>query len=270
MAPPMRLYPRRLAMTTRPAARWGFRTVLTFLLALAGCLFVAGTARAGGPTSALLVSPSTDQVAAVYYSDAEYERLHTLLGGDSPEADPAATPSSHAGGGDYITVSWMIHDVTVWRIDRIFLGANEPWIVTQMVDGQGTSGMYPGEAGDGTAVTHRSPDPAALQSLLTSFGLLGPASGSRGAGDGASFAPVAAPAAVPAAAETAAIGAASVDARAGSPWWWALAGLAAGVLLTAIAVRYLPAVRNRLSDRAMPEQSAVDDNGLVRMTPLSS
>jgi hypothetical protein len=124
--------------------------------------------------------------------------------------------------------------------------------------------MYPGEAGDGSAVIHRSPDPAALQDLLASFGLLDPGSrGSGGLGDPASFAPVAA-----ATADAAGIEAVPVDSRAGSPWWWALAGLSAGVLLAAIAVRYLPAVRNRLSAQTIAGQPAADD-GLVRMTTLS-
>ena len=250
-------------MTTRLAARWGFRTLLTFLIATAGVLFAAGTAQAGGPTSALLVSPSTDQAAAVYYSDAEYEQLNTLLGGYAPEPDPTATPTSHAGG-EYVTVTWLIHDVSVWRIDRIFLGAADgPWIVTQMVDGDVGTGMYPGGAGDESGITHRSPDPAALQNLLSSFGLVGPAGGEAAAFDAAR---VAAPVA---SANAATIETVPVDVRAGSPWWWALAGLAAGVLLTAIAVRFLPGVRARLSERSIADQPAVDDNGLVRMTPLS-
>ena len=102
---------------------------------------------------------------------------------------------------------------------------------------------------------HRSPDPAALQKLLSSLGLFGPGAGRTVvAGDVASF-------------ETAPA-VAAVDARSGSAWWWALAGLAAGVMLTALAVRFLLAVRTRLSERMVADQPAVDD-GLVRMTPLS-
>jgi len=254
-------------MTTRPTARWVLRTLLTLMIAAAGCLFAAGTAQAGGPTSALLVSPSTGQAAAVYYSDAEYEQLNTLLGDYEPAAGPTATPTSRAGG-EYVTVTWLIHDVSVWRIDRIFIGAADgPWIVTQMVHGEATSGMYPGEAGDGTAITHRSPDPAALQDLLTSFGLVGPVAG-RAGGEAAAFeaAPIAAPVAT---ADAAGIQAVPVDVRAGSSWWWALAGLAVGVLLTAMAVRFLPAVRTRLSEPTTADQPAVDGDGLVRMTPMS-
>jgi len=125
-----------------------------------------------------------------------------------------------------------------------------------MVDGS-SAGMYPGEAGDETSVTHRSPEPAALRSLLTSIGLLGPRLGQpAGAGDAASLdaAPVAASGQLDAAAP--------VDARAGAPWWWLLAGLVAGMLITATAVRFLPAARSRLSDPTAEDE-------LVRMTPLS-
>jgi hypothetical protein len=52
-----------------------------------------------------------------------------------------------------------------------------------------------------------------------------------------------------------------------------LAGLAAGVVLTALAVRFLPAVRTRLTERTMAERTVADqpavDDGLVQMTPLS-
>ena len=244
-------------MTTGMPARRMVRILLALLIASAGCLSAAGTAQAGGPTSALLVSPGAERAAAVYYSDAEYQQLNTLLGGDSPEPDPAASSASRASG-DYITVTWLIHDVSVWRIDRIFIGASDgPWIATQLsMDGDAGTGMYPGQAGNDTAVTHRSPDPVALQKLLSSLGLVGPAAAGRlvDAGDvTSSDTPVAA----------------SVDARSGSAWWWALAGLVIGVLLTAVAARFLPAIRGRLVGPAVDDQPMAGDDGLIRMTPLS-
>jgi hypothetical protein len=245
------------------------RILLTLFVASAGCLVMTGAAQAGGPTSALLVSPGAERSAAVYYSDAEYQRLTTLLGGDSPGRDPAASTGPPAGG-DYITVTWLIHDVSVWRIDRIFLGAADgPWIVTQLVVDQAAGGMYPGEAGDDSAVLHRSPDPAALQDLLASLGLAGPATG-RAAGAAASIEPAQVESAQ---VERAQVESAQVAARSGSAWWWALAGLAAGVVLTALAVRFLPAARTRLTERTMAERTVADqpavDDGLVQMTPLS-
>jgi hypothetical protein len=151
----------------------------------------------------------------------------------------------------------LVRRLSVWRIDRIFLGSDGPWIVTQTtVDGDAGAGMYPGQAGNDAAVTHRSPDPLALQNLLSSLGLGGPAAGRPvGTGDVTPFeTPVAA----------------AVDARAGSPWWWAMAGWAVGVMLTAVAARFLPAVRSRLAGTTADDQPADRDDGLIRMTPLLS
>lgn len=236
----------------------------------ASLVLTAGPTRAGGPTSALLVSPSTGQTAAVYYSDPEYDALSTALGGYSPAADPdfAETPP---GNSTYITVTWMIHDVSVWRIDRIFLGEPAdpagPVIVTQVSDGsEGTgAGMYPGEAGTDSGIWHRSGDPTALLKLLSTLGLIGPAQQQLVNEAAPAPAVAAAPAATTgvdaAAVDAAAVDAAAGDAAAGDPaarpgvtWWWAFAGLLAGVVLTALAVRFVPPVRRRIVDRADAEE----------------
>jgi hypothetical protein len=120
--------------------------------------------------------------------------------------------------------------VSVWRIDRNFLGASDgPWIATQLsMDGDAGTGMYPGQAGNDTAVTHRSPDPVALQNLLSSLGLVGPAAAGRlvNAGD-----------------------VTSSD--------------------TPVAARFLPAVRGRLIGPVVDDQPVAGDDRLIRMTPLS-
>jgi hypothetical protein len=138
--------------------------------------------------------------------------------------------------------------VSVWRIDRIFLEpGGEPLIVTQETWDTGAAGMYPGEDGSDTAVHHRSADPVALISLLTELGLLDPwDSGSPGAvvpaaaGDGAVE-----PAGAGAATGTLA-GAVGSAGDPAAPGWWLLGGLFAGVAVTALTVRFLPAVRRRL------------------------
>jgi len=45
--------------------------------------------------------------------------------------------------------------------------------------------------------------------------------------------------------------AAAVDsaARAASPWWWVLAGLDVGALLTAVLIRYVPGIREKVLER---------------------
>lgn len=214
-------------------------------LVVLGCMFWPATALAGGPTSALLVSPGTGQTAALYTSDPEYEQLMMLLDQPATSTNPDTDPAPSVAA-DYVTVTWLIHDVTVWRIDRIFLAGStgEPWIVTQTETGDPAatavplgSGMFPGEQGNDSAVWHRSADPAALIALLGKLGLL--SAGENTAVSDSSAAPMAAAAAVDPPARTAAL-------------WWAIAGLLIGAVLMALVLRYLPAVRRRLLD---------DDNG---------
>ena len=218
-------------------------------LLAASLMLGTGAAQAGGPTSALLVSPGHQRAAAVYYSDPEYDRLSTLLGGYEPVPDSTAqdgtTPSRPDSNavGHYVTVTWLIHDVSIWRIDRIVLtSGDEPWIITEMHDGLSGTGMGPGETGDETAIWHRSPDPAALNTLLTGLGLLGstPPVVDGVVAAAAEQQPVAGP-----------VQAAAVDsaARAASPWWWVLAGLAVGALLTAVLIRYVPGIREKVLER---------------------
>lgn len=251
------------AFVTR-VRRWG--TVL-ILLVLA-CLFLPATAQAGGPTSAMLVSPANQQAAALYYSDPEYEQLMMLV--DEPAAvtstNPASTNPAPSVSADYVTVTWLIHDVTVWRIDRIFLTGpeGEPWIVTQTENGDPAAagvplaaGMYPGEHGTESASWHRSTDPAALTALLTNLGLFS-------AGENAAVSDSAAVSESAAAPMTAAV---DVDpsARAGGVWWWAIGGLLIGGALMVLVVRYLPAARRRLVGDGIDKDSTGQTRRMVEI-----
>ena len=250
-------------------------------MALVGtsCLLAAGTGFAGGPTSALLVAPGYERAAAVYYSDPEYQQLETLLAEPAAATGSAATGSAAGApaaaptdGLGYITVTWLIHDVSIWRIDRIFLAENgEHLIATQLMDGSnGTGeGMYPGQWGDDTAVQHRAADPVALQSLLDKLGLTaGPAQDAKSADVAVQAAAVTNNAATNnAATNTAVTNTAATNTAVppgpGAAPWWMLAGLVLGIGCTAAAIRYLPAARRRL----LPEPAGADDEP-VRMTRL--
>ena len=202
-------------------------------------VFLPATARAGGPTSALLVSPANQQAAALYTSDPEYEQLMMLL--DEPatgtSTNPAGTNPAPSVAADYVTVTWLIHDVTVWRIDRIFLAgpAGEPSIVTQTDNGDAAtplgSGMFPGDQGNDSALWHRSSDPAALINLLTNLGLLN--TGQNSAVRDSSSTPVAVQAAVDPPVRATGV-------------WWAIGGVLIGAALMVSVMRYLPAARRRL------------------------
>ncbi|MDN3024493.1 hypothetical protein [Streptomyces sp. S.PB5] len=187
----------------------------------------AGSASAGGPTSVLIVSPGSSETEALYYSDKEYGELQQLLGEPAPAKGERA-PEVELFLGPQINVTWMVHDVSPWRVDRVYPGGDskDVWIHTA-------------ENVDATAngTWHRAERPAALRNLLTDLGVTGTASGdsaveypppwdTSGSDSGAT---ASAPAA--AAARQSGAGAASGD---GTDWWWALPGLAAGAVLALV------------------------------------
>jgi hypothetical protein len=173
------------------------------------------TASAGGPTSVLLVSPARQATASLYHNDEAYERLRTLLG-DNPQADPGAPDLTGGPGTDAINVTWLIHDVQIWRVDRIFVDAKGgPWISTTMVpDGRSTFTE--------NGAVHRTGDGKELVALLSALKLLGssPVPMEQGPEPVAAEAPAAAPTAAPASREPADLN-----------WLWLVIGVAAGATL---------------------------------------
>lgn len=196
---------------------------LTAVTAVAGAalLLAAPPALAGGPTSVLLASPAAQRTASLYYSDADYDRLFEALG-QSPVADKQA-PALHGGPGTpAINVTWLAHDVNVWRVDRVFLDVTGgPW-AESLLDSEG---RWLSEAG----VVYRPANPAVLLELLGKYGLVGslPAKQTE---------PPPAPAQVAADAEdtlASPIPAAAVTPeKAADPnWLWLLIGAAAGAVI---------------------------------------
>jgi hypothetical protein len=124
-------------------------------------LLAAPAAWAGGPTSVILVSPGTSRTAALYNSDTDYTALNRALGEETPlQPDPGA-PDLHGGPGSAaINVTWLMHDVQVWRIDHVFLTADGgPWVETYS--------SYLGDIQfDQSGIVHRPANPEALRSLL--------------------------------------------------------------------------------------------------------
>lgn len=159
------------------------RIVLVMLLLGIGSLLSTGTAVADRMLQELLAEPATGATSAV-----------------------AGAPET---ASDYITVTWLIHDVTVWRIDRVFLPSKgEPFIVTQEVWDSSNAA---------TARHHRSPDPAALTSLLEKLGLT--------------------------AAEQPDV---ELDTPATAAGWWLLGGLVVGIAACVLTIRYVPVVHRRV------------------------
>ena len=229
------------------------RATLTALVLVLLSMFVTGTAHAGGPTSALLVVPGAGQTAALYNSDADYNSLATLVGAfEAPGKVDRSGASHEAGAG--VTVTWLIHDVQVWRVDRIYVvDDGKAWISTQ-VDLDGSNNIWASPV-----VWHTATDSRGLTTLLTRLGV-NPAGGpgavsDTGTGTGtntdtdtdASVAPS------PAASKQPSSAATSQTKSQESPSWagplWGIAGLALGGLIAVLAMWTFPNARlGRRSD----------------------
>ena len=202
-----------------------------------------GPASAGGPTSVMLSVPGEGRTASLYYTDDAYEQLSALVGvsgsGSAGTADPSG--DGHESGIP-VTVTWLVHDVEPWRVDRIYLGGEEgPWIATQEVLG-GTTPIW-----DAPVIWHQPSDGKELTQLLNRLGV-----GQTGRAAEPASATEPEPT-VPASVEPAATAPTPApsddgsDTSAGDRAWWGLGGLAGGVLLAAGWTR---ARSTRLRDRA--------------------
>ena len=173
-----------------------------------------------------MVSPESGETASLYYSDGEYEKLERLLGppGAGTRTRP---PEANLLAARQINVTWMLHDVSPWRLDQVFPSADkgEVWIHTVENVPESVNSFW-----------HRTENPAQLRALLKDLGLMGEASGeghaifpapeqeaTGGAGEAA-----------PSAAETPVSRTSSATADDGPGWWWALPGLAAGAVLALV------------------------------------
>ncbi|NGO12289.1 hypothetical protein G5C60_32945 [Streptomyces sp. HC44] len=199
--------------------------------ALALVLTGAPTAVAGGPTSVLLVSPNSGETASLYNSDEGYMRLRDLLPEEGRELDKAQEkPPDLKSIGRRINVTWLIHDVTPWRVDMVHpdvAGSRGVWILTQLRIQR--DGSKPPEE-----IWHRAKNPDELRGLLTDLGVMSkhpegtnPDSGPKEPSDDTS-------AAAPAGAGEPPVTAAAAGTDDGTDWWWAIPGLVAGAVLALV------------------------------------
>lgn len=146
------------------------RAALTALTLALMTLLVAGPAQAGGPTSVLLVVPGAGQTASLYTGDPDYDSLARTVGAFSDTGTAGkvdGSPTDHTFGPG-VTLTWLIHDVSVWRVDRVYLDAKGgPWISTQ-VDSTGTGNIW-----DKPPVWHTAVDAKLLAALLHRLGVDG-------------------------------------------------------------------------------------------------
>jgi hypothetical protein len=188
-----------------------------------------GPASAGGPTSAMLSVPGEGRTASLYYSDDAYEKLARLVDVGGAGTVDESGRSHDTGTG--VTVTWLVHDVEPWRVDRIYLAGDDgPWIATQETL-TGTGSIW-----DAPVVWHQPAAGKELSMLLDSLGVgqAGAASGTGEPGSAVEPGP-----AVPASVEPASTAPAPAPTDEGSAsanrdrLWWGLGGLAGGVLLAA-------------------------------------
>lgn len=214
------------------------------VLVLGALLFLAAPASAGGPTSVLLVSPSTGRTASLYATNEEYTTLMSQLDAE-PAADPSRGMTTPYIGGDQIVVTWMIHDVQPWRVDRITLdrGGLPEWVHTTQ-----STGADP-IAFDEAGLWHRPADAAALAGLLVDLGLTGqtgqrPAEKDEAATMSGNFDPPAAAGSGDAAGAAGAGGAGDAgsppdDGGAVAVATWALPAVAGGIVVGVLSDRWL-------------------------------
>ncbi|WP_116952801.1 hypothetical protein [Jiangella endophytica] len=138
------------------------------VLTLGAVLFASAPASAGGPTSVLVVSPATGRTASLYATNEAYTTLMSQVGLE-PRAETGRAGAPPGIGGDQIVVTWLVHDVQPWRVDRITLdGEGLPeWVHTTQSMGAGPIAF------DDEGVWHRPGDPEALADLLAELGLMG-------------------------------------------------------------------------------------------------
>ncbi|WP_405660275.1 hypothetical protein [Streptomyces sp. RK9] len=219
--------------------------------ALAVVLLCAPWAAAGGPTSVLLTSPESAETASLYREGKRYAELETLLG-PTAKGEREQPPGLSLGATRQINVTWLVHDVRPWRVDRVYPEPSAAkdaaiWIHTS-TDPRTMNGYW-----------HRSPDPSALRSLLKDLGLMGRLSERDHAGIRPSEAAPAVPES-PAPARAAAPDADGAGGRASgagddSGWHWAIPSAAAGAAAGA-AVMYR--LRRRDHGEEPPRQELLD------------
>ncbi|PSL06741.1 hypothetical protein CLV30_102127 [Haloactinopolyspora alba] len=179
----------------------------------------SGSAAAGGPTSVLIVSPESGATASLHTTDDDYDLLSRALD-RTPSAEPGApTGTNMSPGGRQIRVTWLIHDVRVWRMDRIlFEPDGEVWIHTQQ--------SHDGDVGFGAqGVWHLAPNPDELRSLLERLGVRGSSTSAQRE--------AAAPVSLPGSADAETVGS------------WTLPALAGGVVVGVLADRLVRRYRDR-------------------------
>ncbi len=227
-----------------------FVILLAALSALAAPVALAPTAAAGGPTSVLLVDPTTGRTAALYITDPDYALLEQQVAAE-PQGEPQKVDESlgDRGQGEAVTVTWLIHDVSVWRVDRIFYTApGGTWVLTQTaIDGRDPFAV--------TGFWHRPASAVQLRAMLDRI-VFEPAVRTAVTTRVATTTVTAAAPVVPAAAA-----APTGPGGANGGWLWGIVGVAAGAVGTVVVIQLLTLAARRRSVHAGPHDPTMPVSG---------
>ena len=186
--------------------------------ALAGALLVvvAPSASAGGPTSVLVVNYDGQRAAGALTGSPDYAALETALDAYATPVGDRTAPTSFMG--TQLRLTWMIHDVTPWRVDAISITGDDVWVET-VTDTSGSANLF-----DTAGVRHRPKDAALLLSTLEDLGVIGDQSASPSGLSARAAGGTAAPGALPASAGTT-TAAPQTDVPTSLPWWATVAAM---------------------------------------------
>jgi hypothetical protein len=140
---------------------------VALLLGAIGWTSSSSAAYAGGPTSVLMTNPQLGRASALHVENPNYDRLSAAVGDD--EANDLGAPGGlNPGAGQELRLTWLIHDMQIWRIDRLHLTSHDGIWVETVEDLTGSGDVF-----DRPASWHRPKDERTLVALLTDAGLLG-------------------------------------------------------------------------------------------------
>lgn len=225
------------------------RILAMSITAVMASAWLALPATAGGPTSVIVVNPLTGDTGSLYASDDDYNVLHEALGpgGKSADAEP---PSLGEGPGNpsTINVTWLVHDVSVWRVDRVNVHEDGTiWVRTY----DALSADAPGIDWEALQQDwHRAADSDTVLAVLDRIGVLN-RSDVRDQAVGQNFG------SDEAAAAPAGGSAAALESEPTSPWWWALPAAVLGLVIGFVARPHLVSYVANRRDRG-PRQQFVD------------
>jgi hypothetical protein len=120
----------------------------------------------------LVVNYDGSRAAAALTGSQHYEDLVKSLDALSGEPPRGETAEPTAFMGTEIRLTWLIHDVTPWRLDALRLDGDQIWVNTVV--------SWEGDLFDHPGVWHRPADEALLRATLTSMRILGPAASPSG------------------------------------------------------------------------------------------